>query len=71
MLQVKEEVSMSKSPKDGAPGTTDQFPRWEGPEENRPRGAMRLIQARRRRGDRSASARELLRFGNVKAVRME
>lgn len=24
-------------PKDGAPGTTDQSPRWEGPKGNRPR----------------------------------
>lgn len=29
-----------KSPKDGAPGTTDQSPRWEGPKENRPRGYL-------------------------------
>ncbi len=28
------------SPKDGAPGTTDQSPRWEGPPENTPRGYM-------------------------------
>jgi hypothetical protein len=28
------------SPKDGAPGTTDQSPRWEGPEETRPRGYL-------------------------------
>ncbi|MDP9813858.1 hypothetical protein J2W42_006734 [Rhizobium tibeticum] len=28
------------SPKDGAPGTTDQSPRWEGPKENRPRGYL-------------------------------
>jgi len=28
------------SPKDGKPGTTDQSPRWEGPQENRPRGYM-------------------------------
>ena len=27
-------------PKDGAPGTTDQSPRWEGPQENRPRGYL-------------------------------
>ena len=27
-------------PKDGAPGTTEQSPRWEGPEENRPRGYL-------------------------------
>lgn len=26
--------------KDGAPGTTDQSPRWEGPEESRPRGYL-------------------------------
>lgn len=24
----------------GAPGTTEQWPRWEGPEENRPRGYL-------------------------------
>lgn len=29
-----------KSPQDGAPGTTDQSPRWEGPEESRPRGYL-------------------------------
>ena len=29
---------MDKRPKDGAPGTTDQWPRWEGPPETRPRG---------------------------------
>lgn len=28
------------SPKDGAPGTTEQSPRWEGPEETRPRGYL-------------------------------
>jgi hypothetical protein len=28
------------SPKGGKPGTTDQSPRWEGPQENRPRGYM-------------------------------
>lgn len=27
-------------PKDGAPGTTDQSPRWEGPKETRPRGYL-------------------------------
>jgi hypothetical protein len=27
-------------PKDGAAGTTDQSPRWEGPEESRPRGYL-------------------------------
>jgi hypothetical protein len=28
------------TPKSGAPGTTDQSPRWEGPQENKPRGYM-------------------------------
>jgi len=28
----------SKTPKDGAPGTTGQSPRWEGPPETRPSG---------------------------------
>lgn len=28
------------TPKDGAPGTTDQSPRWEGPQENTPPGYM-------------------------------
>jgi hypothetical protein len=33
------EAAMTKNKsKDGAPGTTDQWPRWEGPPENRPRG---------------------------------
>lgn len=27
-------------PKDGAAGTTDQSPRWEGPEKTRPRGYL-------------------------------
>lgn len=27
-------------PRDGKPGTTDQAPRWEGPEETRPRGYL-------------------------------
>ncbi|MDR7141917.1 hypothetical protein [Rhizobium sp. BE258] len=27
-------------PKDGAPGTTDQSPRWEGPQENTPPGYL-------------------------------
>lgn len=31
---------MSTEPKDGKPGTTDQSPRWEGPEETRPRGYL-------------------------------
>lgn len=31
---------MSKKPKDGPPGTTDQSPRWEGPPETRPRGYL-------------------------------
>jgi hypothetical protein len=28
------------APKDGAPGTTEQSPRWEGPEATRPRGYL-------------------------------
>jgi hypothetical protein len=28
------------SPKAGAPGTTDQSPRWEGPQETRPSGYL-------------------------------
>jgi hypothetical protein len=28
------------SPKTGAPGTTDQSPRWEGPQETRPSGYL-------------------------------
>ncbi|WP_075293298.1 hypothetical protein [Pararhizobium arenae] len=28
------------SPRDGAAGTTDQSPRWEGPEATRPRGYL-------------------------------
>ena len=27
-------------PRNGAPGTTDQKPRWEGPPESRPRGYL-------------------------------
>ena len=29
-----------KSPKPGPAGTSDQSPRWEGPQENRPRGYL-------------------------------
>ena len=29
-----------ENPKPGAPGTTEQSPRWEGPEATRPRGYM-------------------------------
>ena len=29
-----------EKPKPGAPGTTEQSPRWEGPQANRPRGYM-------------------------------
>lgn len=32
-------MGMNK-PQDGAPGTTDQSPRWEGPESSRPRGYL-------------------------------
>lgn len=35
-------MGMNK-PRDGAPGTTDQSPRWEGPEETRPRGYLPAI----------------------------
>lgn len=28
------------NPKNGAPGTTDQKPKWEGPPETRPRGYL-------------------------------
>ena len=31
---------VTNSPKDGAAGTTEQSPRWEGPQENRPRGYL-------------------------------
>ena len=30
-------------PREGAPGTTDQRPRWEGPPENRPKGYLPAI----------------------------
>ena len=30
----------SNSPKDGAPGTTDQSPRWEGPQGTKPSGYL-------------------------------
>lgn len=29
------------TPRDGAPGTTDQSPRWEGPKGSRPRGYLK------------------------------
>ena len=29
-----------RTPKDGMPGTTDQSPRWEGPEETLPHGYL-------------------------------
>jgi hypothetical protein len=29
-----------EKPKSGPPGTTEQSPRWEGPEETRPRGYL-------------------------------
>ena len=34
---------MTDHPKDGASGTTDQSPRWEGPQENRPRGYLPAV----------------------------
>jgi hypothetical protein len=39
-LQSREKPMPFKSPKSGAPGTTEQSPRWEGPAETRPRGYM-------------------------------
>ncbi len=32
-----------EAPKPGAPGTTDQSPRWEGPQDTRPRGYMPAV----------------------------
>lgn len=29
-----------KTPTEGLPGTTEQSPRWEGPQENKPRGYL-------------------------------
>jgi len=40
LLRNKENKMAINAPKDGAPGTTEQSPRWEGPEENRPRGYL-------------------------------
>ena len=34
---------MSNSPRDGKPGTTDQWPRWEGSEETRPSGYLPAV----------------------------
>lgn len=31
---------MSNSPNAGRPGTSDQWPRWEGPKANKPRGYL-------------------------------
>jgi hypothetical protein len=31
---------MGNAPKPGKPGTSDQWPRWEGPPETRPRGYL-------------------------------
>ena len=31
---------MSNSPRPGRPGTSDQWPRWEGPKANKPRGYL-------------------------------
>jgi hypothetical protein len=38
--QPQEADMTINAPKDGAPGTTEQSPRWEGPEETRPRGYL-------------------------------
>lgn len=37
--------------KTGAPGTTDQRPRWEGPPENRPRGYLPPVDDPKRNPD--------------------
>ncbi|RAZ72625.1 hypothetical protein [Mesorhizobium atlanticum] len=31
---------MSNAPRPGRPGTSDQWPRWEGPKANKPRGYL-------------------------------
>ena len=31
---------MSNTPRPGRPGTSDQWPRWEGPKANKPRGYL-------------------------------
>lgn len=45
VLPFKKEAVMAKDyPKEGGqPGTTDQSPRWEGPEESRPRGYLPAV----------------------------
>jgi hypothetical protein len=41
---INKEMSMAhETPKPGPAGTTDQFPRWEGPEETRPRGYLPAV----------------------------
>jgi hypothetical protein len=41
LLNQGETTMGMTTPKDGAPGTTDQSPRWEGPKGNRPRGYLK------------------------------
>jgi len=42
LAAIPEEKAMGTTqPKDGAAGTTDQSPRWEGPQENTPRGHLK------------------------------
>jgi hypothetical protein len=36
----RRQIMAIESPKNGAPGTTEQSPRWEGPEASRPRGYL-------------------------------
>jgi hypothetical protein len=36
----KENAMTINSPKEGAPGTTEQSPHWEGPQSTKPRGYM-------------------------------
>jgi osmotically-inducible protein OsmY len=40
MSEVKENAMKDEAPKTGRPGETSQWPRWEGPAENRPSGYM-------------------------------
>jgi hypothetical protein len=39
-FQTRKENVMSNRPKEGTSGTSDQWPRWEGPPENKPRGYL-------------------------------
>jgi hypothetical protein len=39
-VTIRRRIMGMNTPRDGAPGTTDQSPRWEGPQENTPRGYL-------------------------------